>query len=288
MALRTLVTLSLLSPCALALATPLPQTVQGGPSGAGAAGHQLRYSLHNLGLAVDGQKFYPPFAEGRVVVVVPEISQGGVDLNGDGDVLDEVLHLVDPLTGAVTNLGLAHGGIGSSSHERFCFAASEAQHGGVDLNGDGDTLDHVAFLHDATSGVTTNLGLAVQFQGAISADLLVLGVSEAGQGGSDLNADGDTLDSVVFVHELSGGLTHNLGLALSSPFGPISVHAGLARFALHEVVHWVQGVEGTLDESCKSSVAAEREAYYIQRLFLDQYGTAYPIGTVLPTLGCEE
>jgi hypothetical protein len=57
--------------------------------------------------------------------------------------------------------------------------------------------------------------------------------------------------------------------------------------ALHEMVHWVQGVEGTLGETCDSSVAAEREAYYIQRLFLDQYGAAYPIGSVLPTLRCE-
>lgn len=62
------------------------------------------------------------------------------------------------------------------------------------------------------------------------------------------------------------------------------VHTSIA---LHEVVHWVQREEGTLGETCKSSVAAEREAYYIQRLFLDQYGSAYPIGSVLQTLGCD-
>lgn len=63
------------------------------------------------------------------------------------------------------------------------------------------------------------------------------------------------------------------------------VHASIA---LHELVHWVQGVEGTVTDSCESSVAAEREAYGIQRRFLEQYGSFYPVGAVLPTLRCEE
>lgn len=64
-----------------------------------------------------------------------------------------------------------------------------------------------------------------------------------------------------------------------------TVHASIA---LHELVHWVQGVEGTLTESCESSVAAEREAYLIQRTFLEHYGSIYPVGSVLPRLRCEE
>ena len=63
------------------------------------------------------------------------------------------------------------------------------------------------------------------------------------------------------------------------------VHTSIA---LHELVHWVQRVEGTLGDTCTSSVAAEREAYFIQRQYLDQYGSVYPIGSVLPTLGCRE
>ena len=63
------------------------------------------------------------------------------------------------------------------------------------------------------------------------------------------------------------------------------VHASIA---VHELVHWVQGVEGTLTDTCESSVAAEREAYRIQRSFLEQYGSFHPVGSVLPTLRCEE
>jgi hypothetical protein len=62
------------------------------------------------------------------------------------------------------------------------------------------------------------------------------------------------------------------------------VHASIA---LHEIVHWVQGVEGTLTQTCESSVAAEREAYRIQRLFLEQYGTYHPVGSVLAKLRCD-
>ncbi len=63
------------------------------------------------------------------------------------------------------------------------------------------------------------------------------------------------------------------------------VHTSIA---LHELVHWVQRAEGTLGETCQSSVSAEREAYFIQRLYLDQYGSPYPIGSVLGTLDCKE
>ena len=58
--------------------------------------------------------------------------------------------------------------------------------------------------------------------------------------------------------------------------------------ALHEVVHWVQGVEGHLTQDCANSMAAEREAYAIQQEFLTAYGEYYPVGSVLPMIGCKE
>ena len=58
--------------------------------------------------------------------------------------------------------------------------------------------------------------------------------------------------------------------------------------ALHEIVHWVQGVEGSLTGNCESAILAEREAYAVQREFLVAYGEYYPVGSVLPMLRCED
>jgi hypothetical protein len=58
--------------------------------------------------------------------------------------------------------------------------------------------------------------------------------------------------------------------------------------ALHELVHWLQGKEGALLESCERSIEAEREAYNIQRQYLVEYGTYYPVGSVVPMLRCDE
>ena len=58
--------------------------------------------------------------------------------------------------------------------------------------------------------------------------------------------------------------------------------------ALHEIVHWVQNEEGHLLHDCASTRGAEREAYFIQRQFLELYGSYYPTGAVLPMIRCNE
>ncbi len=58
--------------------------------------------------------------------------------------------------------------------------------------------------------------------------------------------------------------------------------------ALHELVHWLQGKEGALLQDCSSSIEAEREAYAIQSSYLVEYGTYYPVGSVVPMLRCNE
>ena len=80
---------------------------------------------------------------------------------------------------------------------------------GPELNGDGDTLDEVVFLY--ADGVVENLGLAAT-QVALSDAHVVAAVSEVGEG-TDLNLDGDALDSVAHVRPVAGGAWLNLGLA---------------------------------------------------------------------------
>ncbi len=56
---------------------------------------------------------------------------------------------------------------------------------------------------------------------------------------------------------------------------------------LHELVHWVQGKTGALSQTCEHSIAAEREAYAIQREYLAKYGIYSPTGSVVPMLRCK-
>lgn len=147
-----------------------------------------------------------------LVVRVQEAEQGGTDLNGDGDVQDGVLHVFDLASGTLRNLGRA-GSVCSLSRTHLAFKVSEAFDGSQDLNGDGDTNDRVAFVLERASGTVTGLGVAVSCS-LLVGDRLAISVPESGQV-ADLNGDGDTTDTVLFVHDLSTGQTTNLGLALS-------------------------------------------------------------------------
>ncbi len=148
-----------------------------------------------------------------VVFLVDERDQANTDLNGDGDVSDDVLHVYDAVSGQVTNTGI------ESGNNRFQLAddllallVDEYEQGGLDLNGDGDTEDTVAQVYDLNTGTTTNLGLAagsLEFDG----DHMVFAVSESRQGDSDLNGDGDTSDTVVHVYDTNTATITNLGLA---------------------------------------------------------------------------
>jgi hypothetical protein len=121
----------------------------------------------NLNLPVQTFQFFFPTAQilagkGFVSVGVPEAASAR-DLNGDGDALDDVLHLVDIATGTVANARLAVQGldlfaglpipvsIAAGSLEpaspraggAYVFLVPEASQGGRDLNGDGDSDDLV-------------------------------------------------------------------------------------------------------------------------------------------------
>ncbi|HEX6885717.1 MAG TPA: hypothetical protein VF530_20255 [Planctomycetota bacterium] len=131
---------------------------------------------------------------GRVLFLQRETS---VDLNGDGDLLDEVLALHDMASGVTLNLGLAL--IPFSSSPRLQAGAgrglahvSETAQGGTDLNGDGDVLDAVFFGIDLATGTVSSSGLA----------------SRAASGLSSLSTGMPVLDgvyTVIYADELRQG-----------------------------------------------------------------------------------
>ena len=169
-------------------------------------------SYQNLGIAVYRFVGSPT----HLLVRVLESAQGSTDLNGDGDLSDGVLHLVDVRRGTVTNLGLAGEALWLG-RDHALVAASEPEQGGFDLNGDGDIVDLVFHVVDLETGSIDNLALAAahslpQIRG--DGDAVALRVSERNQG-ADLNGDGDQLDTLLGAMDLawSPGRVRLLGLA---------------------------------------------------------------------------
>ena len=149
------------------------------------------------------------------------------DLNGDGDSDDSIVHVIDAVTGTTTNLGLAAYFTANKGTKNLrarmkqgwlAFIAQEGASGNTDLNGDGDALDFVLTLYRPRTGQMTHLGDLMNGSGSafeLRDGLVAYGLSEKGEGATDLNGDGDAVDTVVHVHEIRSGTTLNTGRSLS-------------------------------------------------------------------------
>jgi hypothetical protein len=171
-----------------------------------------------------------PVVDGMLaVLVVSEQAQGAADLNGDGDTGDDVLYAYDGRTGGTTIVPLALAralGRDVSSYifpvppviagDSIAFLVGEAEHGSLDLNGDGDVLDDVLHILDADTGAMVNTGFAAAtvlgpfgsrnpISPVASGQKVTIVVGEAEQGGSDLNGDGDADDQVSIVIHVKNG-----------------------------------------------------------------------------------
>ena len=113
------------------------------------------------------------------------------------------------------------------------FVVSEAEAG--DLNGDGDALDSVLHVFDAKRRTTFNLGIAASTvcrsaQGppfvvctpvppVAGKTIVAFLAGESAQGGTDLNADGDAVDDVLYIYDAGTGATTNTRLAVGHGVG---------------------------------------------------------------------
>lgn len=149
--------------------------------------------------------------EDLAALLVPEAAQGGVDLNGDGDALDRVLHVVELPGGAITNVRLAVSVNGANASGSLVgFQVDEADQG-QDLDGDGLLTHRVAHVYDHALGQTTNLQVHALVPTAVGVGHAAYRLDEAGQ--VDLNGDGDTLDRVVQVFEAASQTITNTAVA---------------------------------------------------------------------------
>jgi len=134
----------------------------------------------------------------------------GADLDLDGDLLDAVAFVSDPVTGVTTNL--AQDAIDLRGSEDFLLLARPEGTSGIDSNLDGDTSDVIVHAFDRRTGLTTDTHIASVDVFGASASELLLYVGEAGEG-RDLNGDRDLADAVFVVFDVAAETALSLNLA---------------------------------------------------------------------------
>jgi len=168
----------------------------------------------NVGLA-DNDSLYA--VDGRTAAFgVFEPDQFNQDLNQDSDSLDVVLHV--RRFGTTSNLSQA---IQDSTRrdppraqvagDLVSFEVSEIDQDTTDLNQDSDTVDQVQHVFQPSTGITTNLGIAVS-EHIVTGSLVALMALE--ESSIDFNEDGDQEDTVLILFEVASGSETNLGLAV--------------------------------------------------------------------------
>ena len=172
-------------------------------------------SVTNLGQAGKRRLSHDP----RFALVALDEAQQALDHNGDGDQVDLVFAIYRSGDSSLLNLALADASSASVLTEGFAYLAVSEFRQGASLNGDGDLLDEVIFVHSTASGETENLGLGTIVGGKLAADgpHAAFLVAESAQG-VDLNGNDSKTDHVVHVYDADTGITRNLGLAAEAVF----------------------------------------------------------------------
>jgi hypothetical protein len=145
--------------------------------------------------------------ENRLVLRAHEGSPNHGDVNEDGDVEDDIVLIHDLGLGNRSYLRLAAGVVGLSRDWLILVSVEDDQR--EDLNGDLDRRDIIVLVHEFASFKTTNLRVAHDRRSGYSSPRtplserwLAIPVPEGDQG-SDLNGDGDALDTVWHLCDLN-------------------------------------------------------------------------------------
>jgi hypothetical protein len=170
-----------------------------------------------------------PVTDGSIVAFLVGESAQGLDLNGDGEMSDDVLHVYDMKHALLvtTRLTAARAvGRDTSSYSfpvppvvsggGVALLVGETEQGNIDLNRDGDANDDVLHILEPKSLATLNLSLAsastvgpfgahnpVALQ--VEHQMVNFVAGEPEQGTADLNSDGDALDQVPYVLNMRNG-----------------------------------------------------------------------------------
>jgi hypothetical protein len=190
------------------------------------------------------------------------------DLNGDGDVLDEILFTYDGRDGTIRSVGRALAGtpLPALGNSVFLFWVSEASEG-ADRNGDGDTIDYVTFVLDLGTGAVTDSMLA----GGLGDGVFYVPESS---NGIDFNGDGDRNDSVL--HLIAHGAFPAVTLGLAA--GSVRLGNGRAAFSVAEAFEG-RDLNGDGDLSDGVLHAYDRRSGVTSNLGLDPSGGYWAMGS---------
>jgi Tol biopolymer transport system component len=181
-------------------------------------------------------------------VIAALVSEAGqnMDLNGDGDMNDTVVEVHPAGSGSWTNVRQAADMV-QVEGTLVAFITPEAAQGNTDLNGDGDTTDRVLQLFDANTNKTTNTRMAAEefVMGTQPAScgtgpIVAFRTSEAAQGNTDLNGNGEATDYVLQVYVPRVGVvnTHEAvtpcALQACDPRQPYLVQGDTVKFLTYE------------------------------------------------------
>jgi len=132
----------------------------------------------------------------------------GADLNGDGDLKDNVLRIYDIASASLRSLPFQ--GVEPVFYEgKLVFHTSENK-AEKDLNGDGDMKDTVIRLYDNTSKEMTDIAITGGFPD-IDGNIIAFHTFERWVD-RDLNGDGDVEDMVIQFYDLKTHTLTNTGI----------------------------------------------------------------------------
>lgn len=183
------------------------------------------HAITSLGLAVGQVNSGFVGSAAELVFAIDELSQGSVDLNGDGDQLDQVLAVYHYATHSTTVIGEAqtHPYLRMAPDGSVAVVYRSESKLNVDLDGDGDKLDMVVGAIDPSTGAMLNTGRAIAFANSALGDSMQttpcvggkisLGVYEAAQS-ADFTGDGDLFDIEFTVFDLATATAQDSGLAI--------------------------------------------------------------------------
>ncbi len=236
----------------------------------------------------------------RLAALVSEAHQGDVDRTGDADTDDAVLAVraataagagADCAGSGWIDTGLAGDALAVVG-DRVLLASSEADQGDTDLNGDTDAEDRVLRLVEGTTGTPValqdagggaTLPPAVE-EFVVGSQLVALRTSEAAQGDTDLNGDGDTADFVLQVVELDTGRVLSSGEA-ARPCELVACDPRRAYRVLADTVRFLQleSDQGSLGGQVECDGNADGDCDdLLVKLFNAASGETEVIGEVLP------
>lgn len=168
-------------------------------------------------------------AEGNLVgIATSEKGQGNKDLNGDKDTNDQVAQCYTLGQAKPVNLARDCSGGIEAGGGRIAFSCSETDQGKRDLNGDRDTEDYVLLIYDPATNKILNSGYSVDGDLNYRDGYLAWTTLEADQGNRDLNRDGDSDDSVLFVVDVAAGQIAPTGYACTDAVCVTNTGVGFA------------------------------------------------------------